>query len=483
MIAGIRALANRPAMQRAVGGGLAFMLCVTLLCALLPGVSRGYAVMVYLIVLPLTVPFYRRQHALFAVVCLVMALLLARRGEWEALGHALWQSSGLAALIVALVVLRSCASYSASLVSLAGSVAAMPERSRDLGLAFAAHYIGILLNVGLFGLFAPLIASAGASPDDRRRMSLSVLRGFAVTMMWAPTAAAQVVIASVVPGITWAGLTRATFPLAMAVILLGGIYRWTGGRGRTAPLPRPRAEQRIDRAALTEMAFLVGVMFTMILTLHAALGIPLLVSVTTATLSMVVLWTVVQARNEGRLARGLLTERIGICLDGGFARAVPEVMTLATAGFMGTAIALLIPEAWIAEVMVPLSERRMVLYPSVAVAITLLSAVGLNPLVAASLIGGTFAAIPPETLEPGLLAFSLAAGWGVAYGISPFTTGAVVLASTLGVRPSTIALRWNGGFTLMALGFVLSVICIAVAMTEPATPLTIAISTEGPSHE
>ncbi|MBN9890024.1 hypothetical protein [Salipiger abyssi] len=112
----------------------------------------------------------------------------------------------------------------------------------------------------------------------------------------------------------------------------------------------------------------------------------------------------------------------------------------------------------------------MLLYPAIALAMAVLSAAGLNPLVAASLIGGAFGAIPPELTEPYFLAFSLAAGWGVAYGISPFTTGTVVLASMLGASPNALAWRCNGAFSLAALAFVLAIILTAVTLTAAPIP-------------
>lgn len=459
-------LSTLPALRRAAGVGLGLTMAVTLAAMLSPALPRGLAIAAYLCTLPLLVPLLRRQHAVFLGICVLLGAALALRGQWSALSRALWQSAGLASLIVSLVLLRVSAAQSPALVRLARDVAAMPRGRRDLGLSLAAQFIGLLLNVGLFGLLAPMIARSGAPELEKRRMALAVLRGFGPTMLWAPTAAAQVVITTVVPGITWAGLAPMTFSMAMALILLGWLFSLAERRLVPGTPPRSR-NTRPDRAALVEVAALVAVMFAVIVALHVVLDFPLLVGVMIASLLIFGLWTLLQARRARLPAAGAVLDSARQCIETRFAAGASEIMTLGAAGFMAAAIPPLVPEAWLDAVMLPLSERRVLLYPAISLAIAAFSASGLNPLVAASLIGGAFTAIPPDLTEPYLLAFSLAAGWGVAYGISPFTTGTVVLASMLGTTPNALAWRFNGAFSLVAMSFVLATVLAAVALTAP----------------
>ncbi|WP_155773924.1 hypothetical protein [Rhodovulum sp. MB263] len=226
------------------------------------------------------------------------------------------------------------------------------------------------------------------------------------------------------------------------------------------------AALRLSWAALIEVLGVVAFMCVAIGGLHLVFDIPLLSAVMIAAIIACVLWTALQARQAGGTVRGAITQRGRMCRDTDFVRAIPEIASLGAAGFMAAAVAPLLPQDWLEAVMGPLVENRYVLYPGVAVALTVFSAAGLNPLVAASLIAGTFTAIPSEALEPNLLAFSLAAGWGVAFGASPFTTGSVVLAGALGVEPAQITLAWNGLFTIVAMTFVVLVILAAVVLTE-----------------
>lgn len=449
-------------LERITGLGLALSLALTLGAMLFPGlVPRPVAGAVYLFVLPLLVPRLGRQHLVFLAACLAFAVALAVKGDFAALGRAVWQSATLAALVTALVLLRMAAIHSSGLTRLARDVAAMPRGSRDIALSLAGQFIGLLLNVGVFGLLAPLISQSGAPAAEQRRMALAVLRGFGPTMVWAPTAAAQAIITTMVPGITWASHAPGGFTMAMALIA----FSWAYGavERRLFPGPPPRVRQSaFDRRALGEVMAVVGTMFVLIVALHALAGLHLLAAVMVASIVIFLGWSAAGARGmrEAPGARTLALARrtLGV----GFAKAAPEIMTLGAAGFMAAAISPLIPEAWLDAVMVPLAARPMLLYPAIALTMVALSTAGLNSLVAASLIGGTFVAIPPAFVEPGLLAFSLAAGWGVAYGASPFTTGTVVLATALHTTPTALAWRWNGPFTLLATIFVLLVV-LAVA--------------------
>ncbi|MBN9885868.1 hypothetical protein [Salipiger abyssi] len=346
-------LATQPALLRLAGAGLGLTMVATLAAMLIPTLPRGVPILLYLCTLPLLAPHLRRQHAVFLTVCALLAGALSLRGQWPELARALWQSAGLASLIVSLLLLRVSASQSPALVRLARDVAAMPRGRRDLGLSLAAQFIGLLLNVGLFGLLAPMIAASGAPALERRRMALAVLRGFGPTMLWAPTAAAQVVITTVVPGVTWSGLVPMTFSMAMALILLGWLFSLL--ERRLVPGTPPRARDTVlDRAALAEVVTLVAVMVAVIVGLHALLGFPLLVGVMIASLLIFVLWTAMQARSARAPVASAVLGGIRQCLDSRFAAGAPEIMILGAAGFMAAAIPPLVPEVWLDAVMLPL---------------------------------------------------------------------------------------------------------------------------------
>lgn len=459
-------LASSRTLRTRAGIGLSATMCLTLAAMLVPGMPTGPAIVAYMLTLMLVLPFLRRQHVIFLVICVALGTALVLRGQWPELWRALWQSVGLASLIVSLILLRTTAQQSEALSRIARDVANLPRGARDLGLSFSSQFIGILLNVGLFGMLAPMIAQSGASRLEKVRMSLAILRGFGPAMLWAPTLAAQVVITTVVPGVTWAGLAPMTFTMAMAMIILGWLFSLLERRFHPGDPPRP-SETHFSGHALAEVGALIAVMVVIILGLHVLAGLGLLAAVMVASLALFVIWTTRQARGGPMSPGAVLLSNTQHCIGTRLAAGAHEVLTLGAAGFMAAAITPLIPPAWLDAAMLPLSQYRLVLYPSVAVAIAGFSAIGLNPLVAASLIGGAFSAIPPDLLEPHLLAFSLASGWGVAFGVSPFTTGTVVLASVLQISSRRLAWSWNGACSIFLLTFVVLVLMTATLLTAP----------------
>lgn len=435
-------------------------LLLTLLLAIGETVASGapslLAAVPYLATLPLLLPALGRQHRLFLAGCVACTAILVTQGKAGDVVRALGQSVALAALMVALVWLRLAAERSTALALVSRAVAERPRSVRHLALALASHFIGVLLNVGVFGLMAPLVAEARAAPADERDMALAVLRGFGFTMLWAPTAAAQVVITTVVPAVTWDAIAPRAATMALSMIALSWLYAaWAHRR-----LPRPEIRPApLDARPMAALALLIAVMVGIILALHVAGGYRLTGAVTLASLVVATLWLVVQARRRREPAGPVLGALARRYRRTDLARAAPEVVTLGAAGFLGIAVAAMIPEPWLEAAVAPFADHTLLLYLVVTLFVPAVSSVGLNPLVAASLIGGSFAAIPAGHVEPATLAFALAAGWGVAYGISPFTTGAVVLGAALRVRPETLCWRWNGAFTLVVLAYA----CAAVA--------------------
>jgi hypothetical protein len=449
--------------ENSLGSALAGSgLCATLVLAVVETIARGtpaaLSIGVYLLTVPFLLRLIGRQQMLFLAACAASGGALWAAGEFRSLERALSQGVGLGVLLVALIWLRFAAKRSTSLAQVSRAVASQRRSARHLGLGMASHFIGILLNVGIFGLMAPLVSEARASLVDKRDMALSVLRGFGFTMLWAPTAAAQVVITSVVPGVTWHQLAPRAAGMAMSLIAVSWFSNWWMARGTPAPLATGVAVQPLS---ILVMVGNITAMIALILALHIGFSYSLTISVTLSSLLIATLWVIAQEVRRGD--RGLasaLARHLTVYVRQDLARGAPEVVTLSAAGFLGISISALIPGVWLDAIMVPLARQGDLLYVTVTLLVPFISAIGLNPLVSASIIGGSFAAIPPEHLEPAMLAFALASGWAVAYGISPFTTGAVVLGQSLGVRAETIVWRWNGRFTLLVLAYAAAVVWV-----------------------
>ncbi|MBZ8135408.1 hypothetical protein [Afifella sp. IM 167] len=452
--------AQRPFRPRqALFAGLC--LFATLLLALAETLTRGGpgtgAVAAYLVALPLMLPFLRRQQLVFLALCTLAGIALFAQGKETELWHALTQSVALAVLLAALVWLRLAAMRSRSLAGISRAVAEQKRSVRHLGLALASHFTGILLNVGVFGLMAPLVAGSNAPPADKKDMALAVNRGFGVTMLWAPTTAAQAVITSVVPGISWEELALRTSAMAFSLILLSWLF--SSWEHRKLPAPA-RSGEKLQPGALAYILGIIALMVALILALHASGGYSLTSSVALAAPFVATAWMLVQAYRHGENPAQVVGTGLRAYVGRELAGAAPELVTLGAAGFLGIAISALIPQAWMEAVVPPLADYQLVLYLTVTLLVPLFSAFGLNPLVAASLIGGGFAAIPAGHFEPLTLAFALASGWAVAYGVSPFTTGAVVLANALATRPEVITRQWNRPFTFFALAYACAVVAV-----------------------
>jgi hypothetical protein len=126
-----------------------------------------------------------------------------------------------------------------------------------------------------------------------------------------------------------------------------------------------------------------------------------------------------------------------------------EATVLACSGFMGVAIAGVLPVGGLTPLLTQLPPIAVPLLVPVLLIVT--GQLGLNPVAVVALLG---AAMPDPALlgvPPAALAFACMIGWGLGVGITPMSASAITTARWAGVSPWTVSTAWNVVFTLYAL--------------------------------
>jgi len=94
--------------------------------------------------------------------------------------------------------------------------------------------------------------------------------------------------------------------------------------------------------------------------------------------------------------------------------------------------------------------------------IPLAGQIGMNPILAVTLIAPLIPAATDLGVQPTALVVAITAGWALSGASSPFTATTLLIGSFAGISATRVGLMWNGVYTLIC-GFVLSIWVVAFA--------------------
>ncbi|MBW8638851.1 hypothetical protein K1W69_16765 [Hoeflea sp. WL0058] len=411
--------------------------------------------------------FRLRERALLTIAALVTAIALWG-ADADGVQHViedLSRAAYLAAFMMLMTSLRAGANTSSSVVAIGSYLTSQPPGRRYIALHLGGHFMGVLLNFGAISLLGPLIkrgvdAASVVTPqlsEIRLRRQISALsRGFSWFNVWAPTAIAQAVVITTVPGARASVIAIAG--VLMAIVLLGVGWaedRLTGHRARqklvrdgvpVPAVPPPDFPYAAIGRFLSVSAALVGLAWM----IRHASGIPLVSGIMIAAVPVSILWLFVQCLENPahpwpvfvNRARGVFTQSIPA--------GSPEAATLGLAGFIGILGASLVDHSWFAGSTFMDGVNPLLVYISVAAIIPLASCIGLPPMMAVTFVGGILVDMPGLGLQPSVLGLSLLIGWGLNLTGSPFSASSLVLYRVTGIPGTVHSWRWNGVFTILS---------------------------------
>lgn len=399
--------------------------------------------------------------SLATLVALLVATTSAAPGA--ALETALERGAYLAGFITLLSLLRDAATTSDSVLAVGRMLTSQPPGRRYWAIALGGHAMGVIMNFGALSLLGPLVqrgARAGGDVDPRiaaireQRQLSALARGFSWFIAWSPTAISQLVAVTVVAGARSATVALFGAITAALVIVAGWIIdrsagararqQLTGGqplqRGPAAPFP-----WRQSGRLLLVYAMVIAISATFALTLK----LPLVTGIMLAALPATLLWIFAQIESGRGDGRGFL-ERVRDLVTRTVPDGSPEAITLALAGFTGTALAAALPgggggaDGFLAGL--PPTATCI----GVVTIIPLASIVGLPALLMVTFLGTFLSGALEGRVNPDLLALSLVCGWAVNLTGSPFGGTNLILSRITGIPATTLAFRWNAVFSVCA---------------------------------
>lgn len=417
--------------------------------------------------LSLGVGWSRRAFALIGAALLVAAALVlpdARDAAQAAFGSA----SFIAAFFTALTAIRSAATTSPAIEACGRFLAEQPPGRRYGALTLGGQLFGLILMYGAISLLGSLAASSAAREANAeirahrtRRMLIAIQRGFVSTLPWSPLAFAMAISITLVPGADWAD---AVGPCAVSGLLLAGMG-WAldsafKPRLSTPPPPRAEPEGRWSER-LRPLLALLGVLVAAVGALHAATGLRVVALVMTVVPLVALGWVALQERGGGRWRR--LGARARAYATSELPLNASEVVLLVMAGFIGALGARLSAPLVAASGLDLGASPGWAILLAVFWTIPLAGQVGMNPILAVSLLAPLLPGPREMGVSPTAVIVAVTGGWALSGATSPFTASTLLVGRLGGVGASHVGLRWNGAYAL-ACGAALSLwVCVVAA--------------------
>lgn len=423
--------------------------------------GRGVALLVVLVLAP---RFGVREWALLGIALALTAGLATGAGGWAPVRHALDQGAFFAAFILLMTLLREAAVTSPAVLNLGYFLTSQQPGRRFVATYLGGHLSGVLLNFGAISLLAPLVqrgvrAEPAVTAADERRIAIreqrqlsALIRGFAVVITWAPTTLTQAIILQSLPGLNAGRVVLLGLAFSGAMLAVGWVedrLRWGRPRRRAPGLPILRFPYPAARdLGLVGLILIAGAYGA-----RAAFGTTTAQALMLMAPLMLAGWVFTQ-NAAGGTGQGVLAvrRRFGEIVAGPLPRMTRDAYLLGVAGFIGVAAARLAPVDAIAAALA-LDSVPAWLFLSALPAIVMLSGnIAMSPIMMVVFLAAVISALPALPAEPDLIAVSLGAGWALSMTASPNATGPILLAGITGLPATTLTWRWNGVYSLAALG-------------------------------
>ncbi|WP_374303402.1 hypothetical protein [Paracoccus sp. (in: a-proteobacteria)] len=393
--------------------------------------------------------------AFVALGLVLIAWAAATRAGWaEATLTALSRGAFIIALFTALSALRSAAIGSQAILDCGRFLARQPPGRRYLALTLGGHLFGLILLYGSISLLGSLAAESTAREANEelrrhrlRRMLVAIQRGFASTLCWSPMALSMAVTMSVVQGASWAGAVGLCLVSSALMIGIGWLLDTVFKPHLSAP-PPPRAAETDSwwlrlRPLLVLLAIVVGSVFA----LHLATGVAVTGAVMTVVPLVAAGWLLIlRPAPGGPLAS--LAMRIGQFATRELAGYRGEIILLFMAGFIGSL------GSWL---LVPIMQAHgpdlsafppLLILAALVWVIPLSGQVGMNPILAVSLLVPLLPAPEALGIHPTAMVVAITGGWAISGNTSPFTASVLLVGKLGGVEARHAGARWNGLYAL-----------------------------------
>ncbi|TMM51213.1 hypothetical protein [Sulfitobacter sabulilitoris] len=396
----------------------------------------------------------RSRKVFIAVAVGLTGALALTDPDWVAITlRALGAAAFIAAFFSALATLRNVAQTSPAIQQAGRFLSAQKPGRRYAALSVGGQMFALLLNYGAIQLLGALaMSSAKSEPNAEirmirtRRMLLAIQRGFISSLPWSPLSFAMAISTTMVPGTSWA---QAVVPGLITALIVSGIG-WildTAFKPRLTTAPAPRTDPTGNWWAMTPLVVLLSLLVIGVSTLYALTSVRIVGIVAVIVPVMALVWMVIQHWRT-RPAYHVAT-RVRDYLFAELPGYRGELTLLMMAGYIGTVGAQLLAPVMARAGLDLGALPTWVILVSFVWIIPLAGQVGMNPILAVTLIAPLIPDAASLGVSPTALVVAITAGWTLSGASSPYTATTLLIGSFGGISALRVGLVWNGAYTLI----------------------------------
>ncbi len=405
-----------------------------------------------LTIVPLSAHRFGLREAYLLTLCITLTafIILLHPDPVTAAYTALEQAAFLMAFILLISLIQQAAMTSQAILECGIYLTRQPPGRRYLAVFGGTHMMAHLFNLGVVSLLAPLIkrgteGSDPLNPLREHRQINAMLRGFAWSVVWSPTAVAPLVLSTLLPDAQRGPWIAAGLVIAGIVMLTGWLedrWEWRMYQPRpdqTAPPFPARAYRDFAFVCIALIALTIGAM--------VLFGGSVVFGLMAASPVILVGWLLLQQQGAWPPVKSRLRE----ITFGHLPTAAPLAVTLACSGYVGRAAAALIPAAEWAETLGLEAWPGWLFLLMLSVGVATLSQFALSPIMMAVFFGSLIAAVPELPVDITWAALAISCGWALSMTASPFATVVLMIAQATGHTGREMTWQWNWRFSLLTI--------------------------------
>ncbi|WP_218139858.1 hypothetical protein [Loktanella fryxellensis] len=402
----------------------------------------------------------RVRAARLAFVAIGLALVIwaaATRGDWADVTLIAMQRGALVmALFTAMAAMRTAAMTAPGILACGRFLARQRPGLRYTALTLGGHLFGLILIYGAISLLGTLATESNAQEPDAdirrqrtRRMMIAIQRGFASTLCWSPLGFSMIIGLSVVEGSSWVAAALPGIAAALAMLVVG----WAlDSLYKTRVIQPPRRPTESWLVRLRPLLLLLALVMASVGVVHLAGGVTVIGSVMALVPLIALIWVARQDPPTGLTRAAHVRSRVHGFVTRDLTGYREELVLLFMAGFIGSLGAVLL---------VPLAQAQgldfagvppWVILTALIWAIPLTGQLGMNPILAVSLLVPLLPTPAAMGIPPTAMVIAITSGWALSGATSPYTASVLLAAKLGGVSPLRAGLGWNGIYVLAAGG-------------------------------
>lgn len=409
--------------------------------------------LVLALVLVLTVQVRMARKAFVLVAVGLSVALVLTKPDWPTvIANGLNAAAFIGAFFAALSTLRNVAETSPAIQRAGTFLAQQRPGRRYAALTLGGQAFALLLNYGSIQLLGALaMAHAKTEPNAEirghriKRMLLAIQRAFVSTLPWSPLSFAMAISISLIPNTSW---SQALIPGLVTSVILAGIG-WgldTIFKPRLTMTP-VLADPSGTWATMLPLFALMSVLVVGVVSLHEISDVRIVGLVAVLVPAIALVWMLIQHWSSAPVKSTFYRLRTYVFQELPAYR--NELILLMMAGYIGTVGSQLLGPLMIAAGLDLSTLPPWVILVAFVWIIPLAGQIGMNPILAVTLIAPLIPDAASLGVQPTALVVALTAGWALSGASSPFTATTMLIGSFAGISALRVGLVWNGFYTLI----------------------------------